>query len=43
MRLTICSYKKRTWKGQYECLNRRGIEFGGESMITPVSKIVASL
>src|SRR5712692_8967824 len=32
MRLTSCSYKKRTWKGQYECLNSRGIEFGGESI-----------
>src|SRR5437588_9784102 len=30
MRLTTCSYKKRTWKGQYECLNNRGIEFDGE-------------
>src|SRR5260370_41732100 len=28
MRPTICSYKKGTWNGQYECLNRQGIAFG---------------
>src|SRR5713226_3068147 len=28
MRPTTCSYKKGTWNGQCECLNRRGIAFG---------------
>src|SRR5215469_16064093 len=38
MRLTTCSYRRKTWNGQYECLNGRGIAFACKAGISSQEK-----